>query len=187
MSSAAIRFRSDAQCVRVNTFVRFFFSLCLSVFWFTSPHHFLLKILNIFSLPPWLAASRRLPLPLPHFLYPLLFPFPLSLYTPLPPYFHQPILFTPPVILIKLKRNSVRSWVFAHSTRTAKLLVPFKANLICPCVIPVLFHCQFNNASLPWTFLDWHAASDNGMFLVPRKNALIDCRVEHDSCYKQMT
>ena len=65
------------------------------------------KILNIFSLPPWLAAPRRHPLPLRHFLYPLLFPFPLSLYTPLPPYFHQPILFTPPVILIKPQFGTV--------------------------------------------------------------------------------
>ena len=84
-----------------------FFSLCLSLFWFSSPHPFLLKILNIFSLPPWMAAPRPLLLPLPHFLYPLLFPFPLSLYTPLPPYFHQPILFTPPVILIKPQFGTV--------------------------------------------------------------------------------
>ena len=107
MSSAAIRFRSDAQCVRVNKFVRLFFSLCLSLFCFTSPHPILLKILNMFSLPPCLAALRRLPLPLPHFLYPLLFPFSLSLYTRLPPYFHQPILFNPPVILIKPQFGTV--------------------------------------------------------------------------------
>ena len=27
---------------------------------------------------------------------------------------------------------------------------------------------------MPWTFLAWRAGSDNGMFLVPRKNAHID-------------
>ena len=90
-----------------------------------------LKILNIFSLPLCLAAPRPLLLPLPHFLYPLLFPFSLFLYTPLPPFFHPPILFNPPGVI-------------AHSTRRAKLLVLFKANLFCPCVIPVMFHCQFN-------------------------------------------
>ena len=100
-----------------------------------------LKILNIFSLLPCLAAPRPLLLPLHHFVYPLLFPFSLFLYTPLPPYFHPPILFNPPVILIKPQFGTVMG---AHSTRRAKLLVLYKANLFCPCVIPVMFHCQFN-------------------------------------------
>ena len=34
--------------------------------------------------------------------------------------------------------------VLAHLTRRAKLLVLFKANLFCPCVTLVMFHCQFN-------------------------------------------
>ena len=106
MSSAAILFRSDAQCVRVNKFVRFFLTLSVSLLIYLSPS-LPLKILNSFSLPPCLAAPRPLLLPLPHFLYPLLFPFSLFLYTPLPPYFHPPSLFNCPVILIKPQFGTV--------------------------------------------------------------------------------
>ena len=100
MSSAAILFRSDAQCVRVNKLVRLSHFICLS-------SDLPLPILNMFSLPPCLAAPRPLLLSLPHFLYPLLFPFSLFLYTRLPPYFHPPILFNPPVILIKPQFGTV--------------------------------------------------------------------------------
>ena len=103
MSKAAIHFRSDAQCVRVNKFIRLSHFICLPSYLPLSIPSF--KILNNFSLPPCLAAPR--PLPLPHFLYPLLFPFSLFLYTPLPPYFHPPILFNPPVILIKPQFGTV--------------------------------------------------------------------------------
>ena len=146
MSSAAILFRSDAQCVSVNMFVRLSHFVFLPLI-YLSPS-LPLKMLNIFSLPPCLAAPRPLPLPiplplpLPRFLYPLLFLFSLSLYTPLPPYFHTPILFTPPVILIKPQFGTVMG--ICTLTRRAKLLVLFKANLFCPWVIPVMFHCQFN-------------------------------------------
>ena len=101
-----------------------------------------LKILIIFSLPPCLAAPRPLPLPLPHF--PLLFPFSLSLYTPLPPYFHPPILFTPPVILIKSQFGTVMDICTFDKTSEATCAIQGKLVLSCPCVIPVMFHCQFN-------------------------------------------
>ena len=105
MSSAAILFRSDAQCVRLNKFVSLSHFICLlSDLPLPIPSF---KILHMFSLPPCLAAPCPLLLPLPHFLYPLLFPF-YILYTPLPPsYFHQPILFNPPVILIKPQFRTV--------------------------------------------------------------------------------
>ena len=37
--------------------------------------------------------------------------------TPLPAYIHRTFLFDPPVI----RRNSIWSWIFAHSTQIAKL------------------------------------------------------------------
>ena len=107
MSSAAIRFRSDAQCVRVNKFVRFFFSLSVSLLIYISPS---LPFKNTQHFLPSSLIGGPSPSPSPTAslsLYPLLFPFPLSLYTPLPPYFHQPILFTPPVILIKPQFGTV--------------------------------------------------------------------------------
>ena len=106
MSKAAILFRSDAQCVRVNKFVKLsHFIICLpSDLPLPIPSF---KIFNIFSLTPCLAAPRPLLLPLPQFLYPLLFSFLLFLYTPIPPYFHPPILFNHPVILIKPQFGTV--------------------------------------------------------------------------------
>ena len=142
MSGDAILFRSDAKCVRVNKLVNDLvvcLSLSVSLLIDLSP---ILSFLNIQHF--FISFLPCLETPLPHFLYPLLFPFSLSLYTPLPQYFHPPIFFTSPLPSVQLRRNSVRSWVFAHSTRTAKLLVLFNATLFCPCVIHVMRHCQFN-------------------------------------------
>jgi len=101
-----------------------------------------LKILNIFSLPPCLAVSRPLLLTLPQFLYPLLFPFSLFLYTSLPPYFHPPILFNPPVILIKPQIGTVMGNCTFDMKSEATYAIQGK--LVLSCVIPVMFHCQFN-------------------------------------------
>ena len=60
------------------------------------------------SLLPCLVAPAPLRLPLPHFLYPIPFPFSLSMYTPIHPYFHPPILFThPPAMVIKPQFGTV--------------------------------------------------------------------------------
>ena len=121
MSGVAIPYRSDAQCVRVNKLV---VCLCLSVFLLISPppipsfkhtKYFLSPFL-----PDWPPLS--LSLTLPHFLYPLLFPLSLSLYTRLPYILYS----TNPIHSVS--RNSVRSWVFAHSTKRVKLLV--QSNLV---------------------------------------------------------
>ena len=102
------------------------------------------KILNIFSLPPCLAPRR--PLPFIDFLYPLLFPFSLSLYTPLPLYFHPPILFTPPIILIKSQFGTDMCICTFDKKSEATCAIQGKLVLSCPCVIclPVMFRCQFN-------------------------------------------
>ena len=105
-----------------------FISLSVSLLIYLSPSH-PFKILNIFSLPPSLAALRRLPLPLPHFLYPLLFPFSMSLYTRLPPYFHQPILFNPPVILIKPQFGTVMGICTFDKTSEATCAIQGKLDL----------------------------------------------------------
>ena len=103
--NAAIPFRSDAQCVRVNKFVRLS-HLSVSLLIYLSPS---LPFKNTQNVLPssLLGGPSPSPSPTPHFLYPLLFPFSLSLYTPLPPYFYPPILFNPPVILIKPQFDTV--------------------------------------------------------------------------------
>ena len=119
MSGVAIPYRSDAQCVRVNKLVVF---LCLSVFLLISPPPSLpLNIPNIFYLPssltgrpstshsPSFSLSSTISLitvslrPSSYILYST---------NPIHPVSH----------------NSVRSWVFAHSTRRVKLLV--QSNLV---------------------------------------------------------
>ena len=105
MSSAAILFRSDAQCVRVNRFVRLSHFICL-------PSDLPLPIPSFKNtqhvLPSSLLGS---PSPSPSFTPSVslssTFPFSLILYTPLPPYFHPPILFNPPVILNKPQFGTV--------------------------------------------------------------------------------
>ena len=117
MSGVAIPHRSDAQCVRVNKLV---VCLCLSVFLLISPPPSLpLNIPNIFYLPSSL-TSRPSPSPS------LSLSSTISLVTvSLHPSSY--ILYsTNPIHSVS--RNSVRSWVFAHSTRRVKLLV--QSNLV---------------------------------------------------------
>ena len=117
MSGVAIPYRSDAQCVRVNKLV---VCLCLSVFLLISPPPSLpLNIPNIFYLPSSLTGrpspSPSLSLSSTISLITLsLHPSSYILYSTNP---NHPI-----------SRNSVRSWVFAHSTRRVKLLV--QSNLV---------------------------------------------------------
>ena len=113
-------YRSDAQCVRVNKLV---VCLCLSVFLLISPppipsfkhtKYFLSPFL-----PDWPPLSLSLSLTFFILYY---FPYhclstPVFLHT----LFHQS--FSPRQV-----RNSVRSWVFAHSSRRVKLLV--QSNLV---------------------------------------------------------
>ena len=112
MSGGAILFRSDAQCVTENKLVSdlavsLSLSLSVSILIYLSPS-LPLKILNIFYHPSSLPGRPSpLGLPLPHFRYPLPFPFSMSLYTPLHPYFHPPVLFTPPVMVIKPQVDTV--------------------------------------------------------------------------------
>ena len=113
MSGVAIPYRSDAQCVRVNKLV---VCLCLSSCWFHIPPSLPLNIPNIFYLPssltgrhspshsPSLSLSSTISL-----ITVSLHPSSSILYSTNP--FHR------------ASRNSVRSWVFAHSTRMVKLLV----------------------------------------------------------------
>ena len=96
MSGVVIPYRSDAQCVRVNKLV---VCLCLSVFLLISHPPIPSFKHTKYFLSPFLPDWPPLPLTLPHFLYPLLFPLSLSLYTRLPPYFIPPILFTPPAAI----------------------------------------------------------------------------------------
>ena len=63
---------------------------------------------------------------------------------PLPPYFHPPILFTPPVILIKPQFSTVMGICTFDKKSEATCAIQGKLVLSCPCVIPVMFHCQFN-------------------------------------------
>ena len=117
MSDVAIPYRSDAQCVRVNKLV---VCLCLSVFLLISPPPSLpLNIPNIFYLPSSLTGR---PSPSPS----LSLSSTISLITvSLHPSSY--ILYsTNPIHPVS--RNSVRSWVFAHSTRRVKLLV--QSNLV---------------------------------------------------------
>ena len=117
MSGVAIPYRSDAQCVRVNKLV---VCLCLSVFLLISPPPSLpLNIPNIFYLPSSLTGR---PSPSPS----LSLSSTISLITvSLHPSSY--ILYsTNPIHPVS--RNSVRSWVFAHSTRRVKLLV--QSNLV---------------------------------------------------------
>ena len=117
MSVVAIPYRSDAQCVRVNKLV---VCLCLSVFLLISPPQSLpLNIPNIFYLPSSLTGR---PSPSPS----LSLSSTISLITvSLHPSSY--ILYsTNPIHPVS--RNSVRSWVFAHSTRRVKLLV--QSNLV---------------------------------------------------------
>ena len=131
MSGVAIPYRSDAQCVRVNKLV---VCLCLSVFLFISPPPSLpltipnisppslpLIIPNIFYLPSSLTGR---PSPSPS--HSLSLSSTISLITvSLHPSSY--ILYsTNPIHPVS--RNSVRSWVFAHSTRRVKLRV--QSNLV---------------------------------------------------------
>ena len=119
MSGVAIPYRSDAQCVRVNKLV---VCLCLSVFLLISPPPSLpLNIPNIFYLPSSLTGR-----PSPSHSPSLSLSSTISLITvSLHPSSY--ILYsTNPIHLVS--RNSVRSWVFAHSTRIVKLLV--QSNLV---------------------------------------------------------
>ena len=119
MSGVAIPYRSDAQCVGVNKLV---VCLCLSVFLLISPP------------------------PIPSFKHTKYFLSPSSL-TGRPSPSHSPSLSlssTISLITVSLhpssyilystnpihpvSRNSVRSWVYAHSTRRVKLLV--QSNLV---------------------------------------------------------
>ena len=119
MSGVAIPYRSDAQCVRVNKLV---VCLCLSVFLLIShPPSLPLNIQNIFYLPSSLTGrpspSRSPSLSLSSTISLItvsLHPSSSILYSTNP--FHP------------ASRNSVRSWVFAHSTRRVKLLV--QSNLV---------------------------------------------------------
>ena len=117
MSGVAIPYRSDAQCVRVNKLV---VCLCLSVLLLISPPppSLPLNIPNIFYLPssltgrpshsPSLSLSSTISL-----ITVSLHPSSYILYSTNP--------------IHPVSRNSVRSWVFAHSTRV-KLLV--QSNLV---------------------------------------------------------
>ena len=119
MTGVAIPYRSDAQCVRVNKLV---VCLFLSVFLLISPPPSLpLNIPNIFYLPssvtgrpspchsPSLSLSSTISL-----ITVSLHPSSYILYSTNP--------------IHPVSRNSVRSWVFAHSTRRVKLLV--QSNLV---------------------------------------------------------
>ena len=119
MSGVAIPYRSDAQCVRVNKLV---VCLCLSVFLLISPPPSIpLNIPNIFYLPSSLTGC-----PSPSHSPSLSLFSTISLITvSLHPSSY--ILYsTNPIHPVS--RNSVRSWVFAHSTRRVKLLV--QSNLV---------------------------------------------------------
>ena len=114
--------RSDAQCVRVNKLV---VCLCLSVFLLISPP----------SLPPSLSLN-----------IPSIFYLPSSLPGRPSPFHSSSLSLSSTISLITVSlhpsssilsstnpfhpasRNSVRSWVFAHSTRRVKLLV--QSNLV---------------------------------------------------------
>ena len=82
-------------------------SLSVSLLIYLSPSLPLKYSTYSISLPPCLVAPPPLRPPLPHFLYPIPFPFSLSMYTPIHPYFHAPILFTPPVMVIKPQFGTV--------------------------------------------------------------------------------
>ena len=119
MSGVAIPYRSDAQRVRVNKLV---VCLCLSVFLLISPPPIpSFKHTNYFLspfLPDWPPLSLSLSLTFFILYY---FPYhclstPVFLHTLI----HQS--YSP------VSRNSVRSWVCAHSTRRVKLLV--QSNLV---------------------------------------------------------
>ena len=115
MSGVAIPYRSDAQCVRVNKLV---VCLSLSVSLPISPPPSLpLNIPNIFYLPSSLPGCPSPSLSLSSTI---------SLITvslhPSSSIFSSTNPFHP------ASRNSVRSWVFAHSTRRVKLLV--QSNLV---------------------------------------------------------
>ena len=163
-----------------------FVSVCLSSCWFHIPLSLPLNIPNIsISLPPWLAAPLPLPLPLPltlpHFLYSLLFPLSLSLYTRLPPYFIPPILFTPPAaIQYGHGYLHIRQVEWNYCAKQ-----------------PVMFHCQLTQTMQSFTAVDilsltcglrqWYVlgpAQERTHW--QRMNSNI-CRVAPESCYKQMT
>ena len=122
MSGVAIPYRSDAQCVRVNKLVVF---LCLSVFLLIShppiPPSLPLNIPNVFYLPSSLTGR-----PSPSHSPSLSLSSTISLITvslhPSSSILYSTKTFHP------ASRNSVRSWVFAHSTRRVKLLV--QSNLV---------------------------------------------------------
>ena len=119
MSGVAIPYRSDAQCVRVNKLV---VCLCLSVFLLISPPPSIpLNIPNIFYLPSSL-TGRPSPSHSPSLsLFSTISLITVSLHP------SSYILYsTNPIHPVS--RNSVRSWVFAHSTRRVKLLV--QSNLV---------------------------------------------------------
>jgi len=123
MSGVAIPYRSDAQCVRVNKLV---VCLCLSVFLLISPPPSLpLNIPNIFYLPSSL-TGRPSPCHSPCHSPSLSLSSTISLITvslhPSSSILYSTNPFHP------ASRNSVRSWVFAHSTRRVKLLV--QSNLV---------------------------------------------------------
>ena len=120
-----------------------FVSVCLSSCWLHLPPSLPLNIPNIFYLPssltgrpspsPSLSLSSTISL-----ITVSLHPSSSILYSTNP--FHP------------ASRNSVRSWVFAHSTRRVKLLC--KATWFCPSVIPVMFHCQLTQTMQSFTAVD---------------------------------
>ena len=118
MSGVAIPYRSDVQCVRVNKLV-----VCLSSCWFHIPPSLPLNIPNIFYLPSSLTGR---PSPSPSHSPSLSLSSTISLITvslhPSSSILYSTNPFHP------ASRNSVRSWVFAHSTRRVKLLV--QSNLV---------------------------------------------------------
>ena len=83
------------------------------------------------------------PTPFSHYIYP---PSPTIFHSSFSIFTHFFIISSTTVFhpFIPLNCNSVRPWVFAHSTQTAKLFILFKTTFLCHCVIPVRLHCQFN-------------------------------------------
>jgi len=186
MSGVAIPYRSDAQCVRVNKLV---VCLCLSVFLLIShPPSLPLNIQNIVYLSSSLTGrpspSRSPSLSLSSTISLItvsLHPSSSILYSTNP--FHP------------ASRNSVRSWVFAHSTRRVKLLC--KATWFCPSVIPVMFHCQLTQTMQSFTAVDilsltcglrqWYVLGPAQERTHWQRMISNICRVAPESCYKQMT
>ena len=117
MNGDAILFRSNAQCVGVNKLMNDLvvcLSLSVSILIDLSPILSFKTIQHFFNLLSSLMG----------FLYPLLSPFSLSLYTPLPPNFHPPIFFTllppPPVSIIKTQFGTVMGiCTFAKNSEAA--------------------------------------------------------------------